>query len=446
MSKLLEHTKKFMEEADIEDRKKKGQYFTKEHLKNKSLKNIVIKDGDQILENSCGTGEFIDSILKLNSKTNVDAFDIDDKLCNLVKKIYPSVNVRCENWLLNTSKKKYDKIIGNPPYFEIAKTRCKDMGYERFLKFCKSKPNIYSFFIAKSIEQLKDGGELIYVVPTSMNNGYGFSPLRDFIIENCNIENIIIHSDDDFDAQQNSMTLHLKKLKNNEVNNGKFIYTNKGITIFSKDIESIKKKFDGKYSLKELGFNVLTGNYVWNQNKKYMSLDTKDTLLIWACNITDSVLKLYPKTSSGNLKLGISRAFIGPIMEKDKRPVAHQKSQHVSGHSEKRKTINSRSIVVNRVTGCGKKAKIRAAIVDVNKPYYTENHVNYIIATEDAKMSLEELHEKLISKETSEILQYISGNTQLSKKELLNLIPIRLDKHIIPWYNINILEEVIWII
>ena len=37
MSKLLEHTKKFMEEADIEDRKKKGQYFTKEHLKNKFL-------------------------------------------------------------------------------------------------------------------------------------------------------------------------------------------------------------------------------------------------------------------------------------------------------------------------------------------------------------------------------------------------------------------------
>ena len=42
-------------------------------------------------------------------------------------------------------------------------------------------------------------------------------------------------------------------------------------------------------------------------------------------------------------------------------------------------------------------------------------------------MSLEELHKKLISKETAEILQYISGNTQLSKKELLNLIPIKLD-------------------
>lgn len=424
---LLEHTKQFMEQANIEDRKSKGQYFTNDHLKNKSLKNVTIRDGDQILENSCGTGEFIYSILKLNSNVNIDAFDIDQKLSGLVKDSYPSVNVKCEDWLLSSSAKKYNKIIGNPPYFEISKSDCKKLGYEKFLGFCKSKPNIYSFFIAKSIEHLKYGGELIYVVPTSMNNGYGFSPLRDFIIENCNIENIIIHSDDDFDAQQNCMTLHLKKLQPNQINNGNFIYTNKGITIFSKDIESIKEKFDGKYSLKELGFDVLTGNYVWNQNKEYMSKDINDTLLLWACNIVDNALALYPKTSSGNLKLGLNEEFIGPYKEKEKRPVAHQKSQHVSGHSENRPAINKKSIIVNRVTGCGKKAQIRSAIVDIGKPYYTENHVNYIIETKNPKMSLEELHKKLISKETAEILQYISGNTQLSKKELLNLIPIKLD-------------------
>lgn len=425
---LLKHTKKFMEEANIEDRKSKGQYFTTQDIKNKSLKNLTIEDGEDILENSSGTGEFIDSILKLNPNVNIDAFDIDENLSDLVKKSYPSINMKCEDWLLNPSDKKYDKIIGNPPYFEISKINCKKIGYERFLKFCKSKPNIYSFFIAKSIECLKPGGDLIYVVPTSMNNGYGFSPLRNFIIENCNIENITIHSDDDFDAQQNSMTLHLKKLQPNENNNGNFIYTNKDITIFSKDIESIKEKFDGKYSLKELGFDVLTGNYVWNQNKQYMSKDPKDTLLLWACNISNNILNLYPKTSSGNLKLGITEEFIGPYQQKQKRPVAHQKSQHVSGHSEGRSPINKKSILVNRVTGCGQKAQIRAAIVDIGKPYYTENHVNCITETENAMISLEELHKKLISKETSEILQYISGNTQLSKKELLNLIPIKLDR------------------
>ena len=83
---------------------------------------------------------------------------------------------------------------------------------------------------------------------------------------------------------------------------------------------------------------------------------------------------------------------------------------------------------MNRVTGCGEKAGIRAAIIDINRDYYTENHLNYITETENSLRSLEDLHSKLISPETTEILQYISGNTQLSKKELLNLIPIKLDK------------------
>jgi len=428
MSKLLKQTKDFMEKADMSERKLKGQYFTTKDLKDKSLKNITIEDGEDILENSCGTGEFIHSVLDINSNVNLDAFDIDANMVNIVSTHYPSVNVQCSDWLLSTSSKKYDKIIGNPPYFEISKEECKKRGYKDFLVYCKSKPNIYSFFIAKSIDSLKYGGELIYVVPTSMNNGYGFSPLRDYIINNCNVENIMIHSDNDFDAQQNSMTLHLKKLYPNEKNNGSFVYSTRGITIFSSDVKSIEKKFKDKHSLKELGFDVYTGNYVWNQNKKYMSKNRKDHLLIWACNITDNVLSLYPRTSAGNLKLGLEEALIGPIKKTEKRPVAHQKSQHVSGHSENRPTINKKTIVVNRVTGCGKKAQIRAALVDINRPYYTENHVNYIIQLEDSKMSLEELHTKLISKETSEILKYISGNTQLSKKELLNLVPIKLDK------------------
>ena len=106
MSRLLEHTKSFMEEANIEDRKSKGQYFTKDHLKNKSLKNVTIRDSDEILENSCGTGEFIDSILKMNSNVNIDAFDIDEKLSNLIKEFYPSVNMKCQDWLLSSSTKK----------------------------------------------------------------------------------------------------------------------------------------------------------------------------------------------------------------------------------------------------------------------------------------------------------------------------------------------------
>tara|TARA_Y100000592_G_scaffold100517_1_gene180935 strand:- start:6439 stop:7731 length:1293 start_codon:yes stop_codon:yes gene_type:complete len=426
MSKLLKHTEDFLQQANIKDRKSKGQYFTNKTLKDKSLKNISFEDDMDILENSCGTGEFIYSILEINENVNIDAFDIDASLVAIIKDKYPNVNVVCADWLLSGNYKKYDKIIGNPPYFEISKAECKTRGYKEFLKYCKSKPNIYSFFIAKSIDCLKEGGELIYVVPTSMNNGYGFSPLRDHIIKNCNIENIILHSDDDFeDAKQNTMTLHLKKLRNEEVNNGKFVYKNKSITIFSKDVQAIDKLFKDKHSLSELGFEVYTGNYVWNQNKQYMSTNNTDTLLLWACNIIDNSLHLNPTLSSGLPKLGLSAS---PTPVGHKKKAREEKSQWVSGHSEERKPLSGKSIIVNRVTGCGKKAGIRAAIVDVGRSYYTENHLNYIIETDRSLIDLEELHDKLISVETTEILEYISGNTQLSKKELLNLIPIPLDK------------------
>ena len=369
------------------------------------------------MENSCGTGEFIHSILERNPNVSIDAYDIDQTLVDIVQENYPTVSTKCEDWLKINDGVEYDKIIGNPPYFELNKNQATTRGYERFLSYSKSKANIYSFFIVKSIESLKQGGQLIYVVPTSMNNGHSFLPLRKFIIKNCNIDSIKIYSDDDFDdALQNTMTIKLTKLKDDENNNGDFIFQKDEITIFSEDVSSIEKLFEGKHSLLELGFEVKTGNYVWNQNKVYMSGDKNNTLLLWTCNIENNQLKLEPdklnKCDDPSLK----------------KTTTQQKSQWVSGHSDDKEPITDKCIIVNRITGVGIKANMKAAIVDIDKPFYTENHVNYITATESAKMSLEELHKKLISKETSEILRHISGNTQLSKKELLNLIPIELDK------------------
>ena len=39
---------------------------------------------------------------------------------------------------------------------------------------------------------IKPNGDLVYVVPTSMNNGNDFRKLREYIIASANIENIIM--------------------------------------------------------------------------------------------------------------------------------------------------------------------------------------------------------------------------------------------------------------
>ena len=66
MKQLLDISQQYYDETDLEYRKKHGQYFTPENLKSKALDLINIEDGSRVLENSCGSGEFIKSIFEKN--------------------------------------------------------------------------------------------------------------------------------------------------------------------------------------------------------------------------------------------------------------------------------------------------------------------------------------------------------------------------------------------
>ena len=291
MKQLLDISQQYYDETDLEYRKKHGQYFTPENLKSKALDLINIEDGSRVLENSCGSGEFIKSILERNRNVTIDAYDIDQKLVDLVKENFPSVNCFCDDYLLNEHEPIYDYIIGNPPYFQMSLKDLKDKGYSKYSDVCRGKPNIYSMFIKASIDSLKPDGQLLFVVPTSMNNGADFKKLRDYIVSNCDIEDIIISGANDFDsALQNVMIMRLRRLREGEKNNGSYIFNKSGIIIFSDSVDKLRDSFKNGKTLKELGFDVMTGNLVWNQNKTYMSRDREDMRLIWACNIVDNAL------------------------------------------------------------------------------------------------------------------------------------------------------------
>ena len=339
-----------------------------------------------------------------------------------------NVNAQCKDFLLLSETKTYDKIIGNPPYFQMKKADAIEAGYENYLDVCAGKPNIYAMFIKASIDALKVGGELVYVVPTSMNNGNDFRLLREYIIEKTNIKNIKLFNDDCFDsAQQNVMILHLEKLAPETVNDGNYVFTKSGITIFSTDTDFLYSKFESGHTLEELGFDVMTGNLVWNQNKPLMSRDNNDLKLVWACNLVDNQITLdVPKLN----------AVQGPD---EKRATKHEKGQYVkkkivtqnNGAEIKinSKPLTGKCIVVNRVTGASANAIIRAAIVDFGEEeYFVENHLNYIIRKQSCKYKLEDLLAELIKPEVTNFVKKITGNTQISKKELLKLIPTKLDK------------------
>ena len=126
-----------------------------------------------------------------------------------------------------------------------------------------------------------------------MNNGAYFSKLRKYIIENATIEFLkVLDSSLFFEgANQTVMLLILKKGRENS-RNEKYIFSKSGITIFTEDKKKLITGFEGKYTLKELGYYVRTGRLVWNHYKHHLSKDNTHTLLIWPHNISGGGIKL----------------------------------------------------------------------------------------------------------------------------------------------------------
>ena len=116
---LLKQTEKFLDNSKLDDRKKKGQYFTPKVIKDAALDQIDIFDGAKILENSCGTGEFIYSILERNKNVDIDAYDIDPTMVAICQNAFPSINAQVFDFLEMDHKPMYDYVIGASNMIEM---------------------------------------------------------------------------------------------------------------------------------------------------------------------------------------------------------------------------------------------------------------------------------------------------------------------------------------
>ena len=115
--------------------------------------------------------------------------------------------------LFASEPKKYDLIIGNPPYKKISKDAPEALAMP---KVCHGAPNLYFLFAAMGIFNLKENGQMVYITPRSWTSGAYFESFRKYLISNTSLERIHLFESrtDVFDKEsvlQETMIFKLKK-------------------------------------------------------------------------------------------------------------------------------------------------------------------------------------------------------------------------------------------
>ena len=154
--------------------------------------------GGRVLEPSLGSGNFFGLMpSSMRNKSQLSGVELDLLTSRLAKQLYPKASIAVATGFQDYAAPSgyFDAVIGNPPF-----------GSERIFDNQKSPYSgfsIHNYFLAKSIDKLRDGGVLAVVVSHNFMD-VNASPARDYIAKHANLIGAIRLPDTAF--QQNAGT------------------------------------------------------------------------------------------------------------------------------------------------------------------------------------------------------------------------------------------------
>lgn len=406
---------KLTNDIDNKTKKNEGIYFTSKKLAEKNLdllSDIIdLNNIETILEPSCGSCEFINLLNeRLNNNENLSIIGIENNetIFESVKylneetdniKIYNDDYLKWDN-----ENRKFDLIIGNPPFYVLTKKNVD----KKYYKYFEGRPNIFILFIIESLNKLNVNGVLSFILPKNFLNCLYYDKTREYINNNFTILNIVDCNHKFLETGQETIIIIIKNEKDETNNNEKFILTsinNYTIFNFEENVVSLNNLLQNvEYkTLSELNFNVNIGSVVWNQCKDILSDNEEDTLLIYSSNIDNGELKIKNY--------------------KDK-----QKKNYI-----KKKGLNKPNLLVNRGYGVGQYNFNYCLITPDNEliknGYLIENHVISItykgeIDNDELIEKYENIIESLKNNRTKEFIKLYFGNNAINTTELNAIIPI----------------------
>jgi hypothetical protein len=335
-----------------------------------------------VLEPSFGSGEFLEDLYEKYPDSEIIGIELNKELFSATKR----ESVYNMDFLEYFGK--HDLIVGNPPFFVMEKNEdtvlCQD-----------SRPNMFVQFLYKAIEyNLEKGGILAFILPTSFYNCSYYEKMRRYLIKNTKVLAVEPLNGSYIETQQATFILVVQEAWGSSNSNDFFLERGDNIylTPYKTELTSLLKNSS---TLFELGFEVKTGEVVWNQEKD--KLTDEGTLLIYSANFKD-----------GNIVLGVNEP----------------KKQYITGF--KKSPLSGKAILINR--GYGNAAySLNSVLVDYDS-FYAENHVNVVRPkTRESELLIEKVYKSLQSAKTARFIGMFIGNNALSKNEIESCLPIWLD-------------------
>lgn len=215
---IIERTNKYIDSMPKKERKKYGQFFTSKETAcfmaglydipdNKPKVSILDAGaGSGIL--SCALIERLEQAVSVQ-KIELTCYENDNNILGLLRENLRNYQINSKkdiqihiikdnyitsqhldfNHMLggNPEPKKYDFVIGNPPYMKIPKDAPEATAMP---EVCYGAPNLYFIFAAMGLFNLDNDGEMVYIIPRSWTSGAYFKRFRQYFLTEGKLKHI----------------------------------------------------------------------------------------------------------------------------------------------------------------------------------------------------------------------------------------------------------------
>lgn len=446
---IINNTSEYTMNNDKNSRKGKGQFFTPLPIAKFMAKcGAMQKDHISILEPGAGNGLLSSALISycvendICRSFSIDYIENDATILPVLRQtaraleqyIYQqNANINIQiipcNYLTEGTDDLYDIVICNPPYKKIRKESSEARSMEEYVH---GQPNLYSLFMCKAINNLKDAGKFVFITPRSWTSGSYYKRARSFVLNSLNVSDLMLFEDRDNVfygediLQETLITIgtkneiqseyiniyHAGNLNQDVIPNQVPSASIKGIgrdnylllPTNEHDLEVIQSMAIKTDTFESLGYCFKTGPVVEFRNKEALSIGKRDGYI--------------PMFRSANI---VNGNFVFPA--------STNKAQYVDGTKKKLLLSDMNTVFLRRLSAKEESRRLQSCVYyssNENGHISVENHVNYLVHSDGSSLTEEEaewIHGLLMSDEYDTYYRLINGSTQVNASEI-NQLPL----------------------